>query len=65
MVKSINIFIKAVMGCGKGCWGFCLCSRGVCSDAPRLAESLGVCLHQDGEETGNKEVYSGGEKMNI
>lgn len=55
VVKSINIFITAVMGCGKGCWGFCLCSRGVCSDALRLSESLGLYLPRQGEETENKE----------
>lgn len=26
-LKSVNVFIRAAMGCGKGWWGFCLCSR--------------------------------------
>lgn len=49
VVKSINVFITAVMGCGKGWWGVRLCSGGVCSDAPRFSESLGLCLLQEGE----------------
>lgn len=44
MVKNINIFITVVMGCGKR-WGFCLCSRGVCSG---LFEScVRVCIGRE------------------
>lgn len=46
--------------------GAFVCAPGrVCRDALRISGSLGLCLCREGEETGNKEVQSGGEKMNI
>lgn len=64
MVKTINISITVVIGCGKCCWGFCLCSKEVCSDAQRLFESLCLCLHREGEDRDNKRglVWYGGDE---